>query len=43
MNGCKHSYSLKILDIGMILCEKIKRQVYANQQNVSDIQMQINQ
>ena len=32
-NGCKRSYSSKILEIGMILGEKIERKVYVNQQN----------
>ena len=38
----KRSYSSKILEIGMILGEKIERKVYVNQQNfVSDIQLLI--
>ena len=42
MNGCKRSYSSKILEIGKILGEKIERKVYVNQQNfVSDIQLLI--
>ena len=41
-NGCKRSYSSKILEIGMILGEKIERKVYVNQQKfVSDIQLLI--
>ena len=37
-NGCKRSYSLmEILEIGMVLGEKIERKVYVTQQNfVSD-------
>ena len=36
------SYSSKILEIGMILGEKIERKVYVNQQNfASDIQLLI--
>ena len=39
---CKRSYSSKILEIGMILGEKIARKVYVNEQNfVSDIQLLI--
>ena len=42
-NGCKRSYSLKILEIGMILGEKIEQKVYLNQRNfVSDIQLLVN-
>ena len=39
-NGCKRSHSSQILEIGIILCEKIERKVYVNQQNfVFDIQL----
>ena len=37
-NTGKRSYSAKILEIGMILGEKIEQKVYVNQENlVSDI------
>ena len=39
-NGCIRSYSSKIPELGMILGQKIERNVYVNQQNfVSDIQL----
>ena len=41
-NGCKRLYLSKILEIGMILGEKIERKVYVNPQNFgSDMQLLI--